>query len=146
MTTPVGTLIAERYRIERGLGEGGMATVYVAHDLKPDRQVALKVLKPELAAALGVQRFLKEIQLTANRQHPHILPLFDSGNVDDALFYVMPLVKGESLRDRLSREKLLPVDETVRIGRASSIAISSRRTSSCRTARRCSLTSGSRSP
>ena len=115
MTTPIGTLIAERYGIERALGEGGMANVYVAHDLKHDRQVALKVLTPELAAALGAQRFLKEIQLTANLQHPHILPLFDSGNVDGALFYVMPLVKGESLRDRLSREKLLPVDETVRI-------------------------------
>jgi serine/threonine-protein kinase len=107
--------LADRYRLEGALGEGGMATVYLAHDLKHDRQVALKVLKPELAAALGAQRFLKEIQVTANLQHPHILPLYDSGSADGALFYVMPLVQGESLRDRLTREKLLPVDETIRI-------------------------------
>ena len=92
-----------------------MATVYLAHDLRHDRRVALKVLKPELAAALGAQRFLKEIQVTANLQHPHILPLYDSGSAAGALFYVMPLVQGESLRDRLAREKLLPVDETIRI-------------------------------
>ena len=109
--------LADRYDLERELGEGGMATVYLAHDLRHDRQVALKVLKPELAAALGAQRFLKEIQVTANLQHPHILPLYDSGNADGALYYVMPLVQGESLRDRLTREKLLPVDETIRIAR-----------------------------
>src|SRR3954466_14828490 len=89
-----------RYVIERELGRGGMATVYLAHDVKHDRQVALKVLKPELAAALGAQRFLKEIQVTANLQHPHIVPLYDSGDADGALFYVMPLMQGESLRER----------------------------------------------
>jgi serine/threonine-protein kinase len=107
--------LAGRYRLEGPLGEGGMATVYLAHDLRHNRRVALKLLKPELAAALGAQRFLKEIQVTANLQHPHILPLYDSGSADGALFYVMPLVRGESLRDRLAREKLLPVDETIRI-------------------------------
>ena len=109
--------LAGRYSLERELGEGGMATVYLAHDLKHNRRVALKVLKPELAALLGAQRFLQEIQLTANLQHPHILPLYDSGSADGALFYVMPLVQGESLRDRLDREKVLPVDETIRITR-----------------------------
>ncbi len=109
--------LADRYQVERELGQGGMATVYLAHDLKHDRQVALKVLKPELAAALGAQRFLKEIQVTANLQHPHILPLYDSGSAGDALFYVMPLVQGESLGDRLARERLLPVEETIRIVR-----------------------------
>ncbi len=94
-----------------------MATVYLAHDLRHNRQVALKVLKPELAAVLGAQRFLQEIQVTANLQHPHILPLYDSGSADGVLFYVMPLVQGKSLRDRLDREKLLPVDETIRITR-----------------------------
>ncbi len=107
--------LADRYRLERELGEGGMAMVYLAHDLRHDRQVAVKVLKPELAAVLGAQRFLKEIQITANLQHPHILPLFDSGSAEGALYYVMPLVQGESLRERLDRERLLPVDETLRI-------------------------------
>ncbi len=109
--------LADRYRLEHSLGEGGMATVYLAHDLKHNRRVALKVLKPELAAMLGAQRFLQEIQVTANLQHPHILPLYDSGSADGALFYVMPLVQGESLRDRLDREKLLSVDEAIRITR-----------------------------
>lgn len=107
--------LAGRYRLERTLGEGGMATVYLAHDLRHDRQVAVKVLKPELAAALGAQRFLEEIRVTANLQHPHILPLYDSGSADGALFYVMPLVRGESLRERLARDTQLPVDETIRI-------------------------------
>ena len=109
--------LADRYILERVLGEGGMATVYLARDLRHGRQVALKVLKPELAAALGARRFLNEIQVTANLQHPHILPLYDSGNADGALFYVMPLVRGESLRDRLAREKVLSVDEAMRITR-----------------------------
>ena len=109
--------LADRYRLEGVLGEGGMATVYLAHDLRHDRRVALKVLRPELAAALGAQRFLKEIQVTANLQHPHILPLYDSGEAAGALFYVMPLVQGQSLRDRLAREKMLPVDEAIRITR-----------------------------
>jgi serine/threonine-protein kinase len=111
------TALARRYEILRELGAGGMATVYLAHDVKHDRQVALKVLKPELAAALGAQRFLKEIQVTANLQHPHIVPLYDSGDAGGVLFYVMPLMQGESLRERLQRESLLPIDEAVRIAR-----------------------------
>ena len=94
---------SERYRIERELGAGGMATVYLAQDLKHDRKVAIKVLHPDLAAALGAQRFLSEIKTTANLQHPHILPLHDSGEADGLLYYVMPFVEGESLRDRLKR-------------------------------------------
>ena len=107
-----------RYRIERKLGEGGMATVYLADDLKHERKVALKVLKPELAAVVGAERFLAEIKTTANLQHPHILPLFDSGEADGFLFYVMPYIEGETLREHLDREKQLPVDEAVRIATA----------------------------
>ena len=90
-----------RYAIERELGEGGMATVYLANDLKHGRKVALKVLKPELAAVIGAERFLAEIKTTANLQHPHILPLFDSGAADGLLYYIMPLIDGESLSDKL---------------------------------------------
>jgi len=146
MASPPASLVAalaDRYRIERELGHGGMATVYLAEDLRHHRRVAVKVLRPELAAVLGAERFLKEIELTANLQHPHILPLFDSGRTsgqalkdslgpespqaapkgpsvadertEDFLFYVMPFVEGESLRDRLEREKQLPVSEAVRI-------------------------------
>ena len=104
-----------RYAIERQLGEGGMATVYLADDLRHDRKVALKVLKPDLAAAVGAERFLAEIKTTAHLQHPHILPLFDSGEADGLVFYVMPYVEGETLRNRLEREKQLPVEEAVRI-------------------------------
>ena len=104
-----------RYAIERELGEGGMATVYLAEDIKHERKVALKVLKPELAAVVGAERFLAEIKTTANLQHPHILPLFDSGEADSFLFYVMPHIQGESLREKLDREYQLPVDEAVRI-------------------------------
>ena len=111
------TALADRYRIERELGAGGMATVYLAHDVKHDRPVAIKVLKPELSAILGAERFLHEIKTTANLQHPHILSLFDSGEAGGQVFYVMPYVEGESLRDRLTREKQLPVDEAVRIAR-----------------------------
>jgi len=107
--------LADRYRIERELGQGGMATVYLAQDLKHDRKVALKVLHPHLAAVVGAERFLKEIQTTANLQHPHILALFDSGDADELLFYVMPFVEGESLRHRLERETRLPVGDAVRI-------------------------------
>ncbi|UCC25238.1 MAG: protein kinase [Gemmatimonadales bacterium] len=107
--------LADRYRIERQLGQGGMATVYLAEDLRHARQVAIKVLKPELAAMVGGERFLAEIRTTANLQHPHILPLFDSGEADGFLFYVMPYLKGESLRARLDREKQLPVEEAVEI-------------------------------
>ena len=109
--------LADRYRIERELGAGGMATVYLAHDLKHDRKVAVKVLKPELAAVVGAERFLAEIKTTANLQHPHILALFDSGQVDGTVFYVMPFIDGESLRDRLAREKQLPIDDALRIAR-----------------------------
>ncbi|MCG6986940.1 MAG: protein kinase [Gemmatimonadetes bacterium] len=109
--------LANRYSIERGLGEGGMATVYLAEDLKHQRQVAIKVLKPELAAVLGAERFIQEITTTAQLQHPHILPLFDSGTADGFLFYVMPYVEGETLRDKLDRETQLGVDEAVRITR-----------------------------
>jgi serine/threonine protein kinase len=112
-----------RYRIERELGEGGMATVYLAEDLKHDRRVAIKVLKPELAATLGTERFLTEIRTTANLQHPHILPLFDSGQADGFLFFVSPYVEGETLRARLDREKQLPVEEAVRIARAVASAL-----------------------
>jgi len=127
MTDPSSHLtaaLADRYRIERELGQGGMATVYLAHDIKHDRKVALKVLRPELAAVIGAERFLAEIKTTANLQHPHILPLFDSGRTgederwrEDFVFYVMPFVEGESLRDRLNREHQLPVDQAVRIAR-----------------------------
>jgi len=109
------TALADRYRLEREVGEGGMATVYLAHDIRHDRQVAIKVLRPELAAVIGADRFLTEIKTTANLQHPHILPLFDSGAADSFLFYVMPFVEGESLRDRLDREKQLPIADAVRI-------------------------------
>jgi eukaryotic-like serine/threonine-protein kinase len=107
--------LADRYTIERELGRGGMATVYLAHDRKHHRRVALKVLHPELAYALGADRFLREIEVAANLTHPHILPLFDSGEVASLLYYVMPYVEGESLRDRLTREIQLPVDEAVGI-------------------------------
>ncbi len=130
--------LADRYRIERELGAGGMATVYLAHDQRHNRRVAIKVLRPELAAVIGAERFLAEIQTTANLQHPHILPLFDSGHVtadtrmedggsrvegdssirhhpSSILYYVMPFIEGESLRDRLAREKQLPIADAVRI-------------------------------
>ena len=109
--------LADRYRIERELGQGGMATVYLAEDIKHKRKVALKVLKPELAAVLGAERFVQEITTTAALQHPHILPLFDSGTVDGFLFYVMPFIDGETLRTKLDRERQLGVDEAVRITR-----------------------------
>ncbi len=107
--------LAERYAIERELGRGGMATVYLAQDLKHHRKVAIKVLKPEVAAALGPERFLREIELAGGLSHPHILALHDSGEAEGFLYYVMPYVEGESLRDRLSREKQLPLEDAVRI-------------------------------
>ena len=109
--------LAERYRIERELGQGGMATVYLAADLKHDRKVAIKVLKPELAAVLGADRFVVEIKTTAAMSHPHILPLFDSGTADGFLYYVMPYIEGETIREKLNRETQLGVDEAVRITR-----------------------------
>src|SRR6266550_5101701 len=108
-------LFAERYRIERVVGRGGMATVYAAEDIKHHRRVALKILHREFRAALGGERFLREIELTANLQHPNILPLFDSGDVDGMLYYVMPLVDGQSLRVRMDDQGQLPIDEAVRI-------------------------------
>ncbi len=113
--TRLNAALESRYTIERELGEGGMATVYLAKDLKHNRNVALKVLKPELAAVVGAERFLAEIETTANLQHPHILPLFDSGEADGVVFYVMPFIEGESLRDRLDREKQMGVKDSVAI-------------------------------
>src|SRR6185312_9767833 len=106
--------LADRYLLERELGTGGMATVFLAHDPRHNRKVAVKIMHSELASIIGPARFLKEIETTANLQHPHILPLFDSGRVDGTVFYVMPFVQGESLRDRLTREKQLPVADAVR--------------------------------
>ncbi len=111
----INAALSDRYRIERLLGEGGMATVYLAEDLRHRRKVALKILKPDVAAVVGASRFLAEIRTTANLNHPHILPLHDSGEADGLLYYVMPRVEGESLRDRLDRERQLPVEEAVRI-------------------------------
>jgi len=117
---PLETLraaLSDRYRVERLLGSGGMATVYLAQDLKHDRPVAIKVLRPELSAALGPERFLREIQIAAKLNHPHILALHDSGEADGLLFYVMPYVEGESLLERIAQEKQLPVADAVRIAR-----------------------------
>jgi serine/threonine protein kinase/Tol biopolymer transport system component len=115
VTEHLTSALADRYRVERELGQGGMATVYLAHDVKHDRKVAIKVLKPELAAVLGADRFVVEIKTTAALQHPNILPLFDSGEADGFLFYVMPFIDGETLRTRLDRDTQLGVDESVRI-------------------------------
>src|SRR3954463_3200176 len=109
------TALGDRYRLERELGQGGMATVYLAEDLKHRRQVAIKVLRPELAAVIGAGRFLREIQTIATLQHPHILGLIDSGEVNGTAYYVMPFVDGESLRDRLRREKQLPIADALRL-------------------------------
>jgi Tol biopolymer transport system component/tRNA A-37 threonylcarbamoyl transferase component Bud32 len=114
-TQRLSAVLADRYVIERELGQGGMATVYLAHDVKHDRKVALKVLKPELAAVLGAERFVVEIKTTASLQHPHILPLFDSGTADGFLYYVMPYIEGETLRDKLDRETQFGIEEGVRI-------------------------------
>jgi serine/threonine-protein kinase len=111
----LSTALASRYTIERRLGAGGMATIYLAQDLKHDRKVAVKVLRPELAAVLGAERFVQEIKTTANLQHPHILPLFDSGEADGFLYYVMPFIDGETLRDKLNRETQLGIEEAVKI-------------------------------
>src|SRR6476659_9099503 len=127
MTAVVGNLravLADRYRVDREIGRGGMATVYLAEDVRHHRKVAIKVLHPELSAVIGSERFLREIELTASLQHPHILPLFDSGRLpssdgdpDGQLFYVMPFVDGESLRARIAREHELPVADVIRIVR-----------------------------
>ena len=127
MTDSIGRLndaLAGRYLIDRELGVGGMATVYAAQDIKHHRQVAVKVLRPDLAANLGAERFLREIEIAANLQHPHILPLYDSGGAGDLLYYVMPLVEGQSLRDRMTKAGALPIDEGVRIIRDVADALS----------------------
>ncbi|MEE8361672.1 MAG: protein kinase, partial [Gemmatimonadales bacterium] len=118
VTEELRTALIDRYVIEGELGEGGMATVYLAHDTKHNRKVALKVLKPELAAMIGAERFLKEIEVTANLQHPHILPLHDSGEASSFLYYVMPYVEGETLRAKLEREKQFAIDDAVELTRA----------------------------
>jgi serine/threonine-protein kinase len=115
----------DRYRIERELGQGGMATVYLAHDIRHDRDVAIKVLHPDLGAALGGDRFLAEIRTTAKLQHPHILPLLDSGVADGLLFYVMPYVSGETLRAKLERERQLAISDALRIAREVADALGS---------------------
>ena len=109
--------LAGRYALAHELGSGGMATVYLADDLKHHRPVAVKVLRPELASVLGPERFLREVEIAARLNHPHILALYDSGEADGFLFYVMPYVKGESLRHRLEREQQLPIDEALGITR-----------------------------
>ena len=117
------TALADRYRVEREIGRGGMATVYLAEDLRHHRSVAVKVLHPQLAVSLGPDRFLREIQIAARLQHPHIVPLYDSGQAGDFLYYVMPYVEGESLRQRLEQEKPLPVDEALQIARGVAAAL-----------------------
>src|SRR5437899_8556151 len=113
--TTLRAALAGRYAVERELGQGGMATVFLAEGVMRHRPGAIKVLHQELAAALGADRFLREIEIAARLQHPHILPLYDSGRADGLLFYVMPYVEGESLRDRLEREKQLSLEDTLRI-------------------------------
>lgn len=113
--TYLASLLAGRFRVERELGAGGMATVYLATDVRHDRKVALKVMRPGLASELGAERFLREIRISANLQHPHIVPLFDSGSVDGHLYFIMPYVEGESLRERLRRVGELPTDDALHI-------------------------------
>src|SRR5262249_28188771 len=118
MTDPrshLTTALSDRYRIERELGQGGMATVYLAEDLRHRRKVAVKVLRPELAATLGPDRFFREIEVAAQLQHPNILPLHDSGEADGFLYYVMPFIQGESLRERLAKQGELPIHDAVKI-------------------------------
>jgi serine/threonine-protein kinase len=126
MTDPVAALregLRDRYAFERELGRGGMAVVYLAHDLRHDRPVALKVLHPELAATLGPDRFQREIRFAARLQHPHILTVLDSGEAAGQLWFTMPFVEGESLRDRLRRERQLPVDVALQVGRETARAL-----------------------
>ena len=117
------TALADRYAIQEELGAGGMATVYLAEDLKHHRKVAVKVLWPELAAVLGSERFIREIEIAAGLSHPHILPFHDSGEADGFLYYVMPYIEGESLRDKLSREKQFAMDDTLTITKAVASAL-----------------------
>src|SRR4029077_4122265 len=115
--------LADRYRLDRQIGEGGMAVVFLATELKHDRQVALKVLRTEVSAFVGADRFLREIRVTAQLQHPHILPLYDSGAIGPLLYYVMPLAQDDSLRTRLEREGPLPVDDAITITRSLASAL-----------------------
>jgi serine/threonine-protein kinase len=119
----LASALAGRYSLERELGHGGMATVYLAHDLRHERHVALKVLHPELGAGAGPERFLREIRVTARLDHPHILPVHDSGEAAGLLWYTMPYVEGESLRQRLERGGALPADEAVRLACESADAL-----------------------
>src|SRR5262245_59386877 len=114
---PLERALADRYRLEREIGHGGMATVYLATDLKHHRPVAIKTLDPDLAAGIGRERFRREIEIAANLSHPHVLPLIDSGTAGDHLYYIVPYVAGETLRAKLDREGPLGVDEAVRIAR-----------------------------
>jgi serine/threonine-protein kinase len=123
LLTHLQSALSDRYTLERELGRGGMATVYLARDLRHRRRVALKVLHPELAYALGADRFLREIEVAANLSHPHLLPLFDSGEVEGLLYYVMPYVEGETLRDRVSRETQLPVEDALEIAQQVAAAL-----------------------
>ena len=126
MTAPLDRLksaLGDRYEVEREVGRGGMATVFLARDLKHDRKVAVKVLRPELSASLGADRFLREIRVAANLQHPNVLGLYDSGEADGLLYYVMPFVEGESLRDRLDREQQLPIQDALQITREAAEAL-----------------------
>jgi serine/threonine protein kinase/Tfp pilus assembly protein PilF len=116
-TDRLSAALSSRYRLDRELGQGGMAKVFLAHDLKYERQVAVKVLRPELAAEVGASRFLREIQIAARLHHPHILPLYDSDQADGLVYYVMPYIEGETLRHRLDRERQLPVDDALQIAR-----------------------------
>src|SRR5678816_431859 len=118
MQEKVAKALENKYRISRELGRGGMATVYLAEDLRHGRDVAVKVLHPDLSSALGADRFLREIRLAARLNHPHILPLFDSGEAEGFLYYVMPYVEGESLRDLMNREGRIPVDQACTIARS----------------------------
>jgi len=120
---PLQSALTDRYTLERELGRGGMATVYLAHDLRHHRHVALKVLDADLGSFIGRERFQREIEIAARLQHPNIIPLFDSGSSDDLLFYVMPFVAGESLRDRLDRETQLPLEDALAITREVSGAL-----------------------
>ena len=115
--------VSERYAIQHAVGRGGMATVYLAEDLRHRRPVAVKVLHPDLALSVGSERFLREIQIAARLQHPHIVPLYDSGQAGDLLYYVMPYVEGESLRQRLERERQLPLEDALRVARAVAAAL-----------------------
>jgi eukaryotic-like serine/threonine-protein kinase len=115
--TRLRAALAGRYTVERELGQGGMATVYLAKDVRHHRQVAIKVLAPDIARSVGPDRFLREIEIAAGLTHPHILPVFDSGDADGVLYYIMPFIAGESLRDRLQREKRIPLDDALRITR-----------------------------